>query len=179
MVVKIASGFSIWHFPGTDGEEEGTVLLHLLVAVRSRRYRRRTSRKEELYNNGANGCACAQGSKPAPLSLKSVYITCSSPFDAVEEFVSETRDLYNLALFRTSPAGIPMKEALSIYQQVDPDVKAILVGTRRDDPHGSACSTLTTIFVVASTDRSFHVQANSTSKHQQTQTGLPFCAYTR
>jgi FAD synthetase len=116
------------------------VLLHLLVATRSRRYRR-TDRKEERCPNGANGYAHAHGSQPAALSpLKSIYITCSSPFDAVEEFVLDTKGAYNLDLFRTSPGGIPMKEALSIYQRAEPDVKAILVGTRRDDPHGSVCS---------------------------------------
>ena len=150
------------------------MLLHLLVAARSRRYRRRTNRIEERHPNGTNGCAYAQG----PLSLKSVYITCTSPFDAVEEFVSETKDIYNLDLFRTLPGGVPMKEALSMYQQADPDVKAILVGTRRDDPHGGVCSTLDATFFVPSTDPSSYAQANSTSKPRQTQTGLLFYAYT-
>lgn len=164
----------------TYSEEEGTVLLHLLVATRSRRYRRRTDRKEDRYPNGVNGYAHAQGSQPATLPpLKSIYITCSSPFDAVEEFVSETRGVYNLDLFRTSPGGIPMKEALSIYQGAEPEVKAILVGTRRDDPHGSACSIPDMTFLMASTEWSFNPQANSTSKRQQTQAGLLFCAYTR
>jgi hypothetical protein len=117
------------------------VLLHLLVATRSRRHRIRTDRKEERYPNGVNGYAHAQGSQPVTFSLlKSIYITCSSPFDAVEDFVSETRGIYNLDLFRTSPGGIPMKEALSIYQRAEPDMKAILVGTRKDDPHGGAYS---------------------------------------
>ena len=128
--------------PGTDLEEEGTVLLHLLVATRFRRYRRRTDKTEERCPNGVNGDAHVQTSQPATLSpLKSIYITCTSPFGAVEDFVSETKGVYNLDLFRTSPGGIPMKEALSIYQRAEPDVKAILMGTRRNDPHGGACST--------------------------------------
>jgi len=160
MVVKIVRGFSVGPFPRTDGEEEGTVLLHLLVAARSRRYRRRTNRKEERHPNDVNGHAHVQGSNPAPLPLKSVYITCSSPFDAVERFVTETKDTYNLDLFRTSPEGVAMKEALSIYQRADPEVKAILLGTRRDDPHGSVYSTLRTTFLVAPTEWSSHPQAN-------------------
>jgi hypothetical protein len=154
------------------------VLLHLLVAARSRRDRRQTNIKEGRHPN-VNGYVHVQGNKPPPVPLKSVYITCASPFDAVEEFVSETRSIYNLDLFRTSPGGLPMKEALEIYQRVDPDVKAILVGTRRDDPHGSAYSISDTTFFIAPTDRSFHPQANSTSKNKQTQAGLPFYAYTR
>jgi len=133
------------------------VLLHLLVATRSRRYRR-TDKKEERRPNGANGHVQAHGSQPAALApLKSIYITCSSPFDAVEEFVSEAKGVYNLDLFRTSPGGIPMKEALSIYQRAEPGVKAILVGTRRDDPHGSACSIPNMTFLVASINCSFHI----------------------
>lgn len=117
------------------------MLLHLLMATRLRIYRRRTDKKEERCSNGVNGLARVQGSQPATLSpLKSIYITCSSPFDAVEDFVSETKGVYDLDLFRTSPGGIPMKEALSIYQRAEPDVKAILMGTRRNDPHGGACS---------------------------------------
>lgn len=177
MVAKIASRFSIGCFPRTDREEEGTVILHLLAAARYRRYRRRTDTKEERHPNGINGYACAQGSKSVSLSLKSVYITCASPFDAVEEFVSETKDVYNLDLFRTSPGGVPMKEALSMYQQAEPEVKAILVGTRRDDPHGGVCSNLNTFFV-PTTNQSSYPQPNSTSKPQQTQGGLLFCAYT-
>jgi len=119
-----------------NGGKDCTVLLHLLVAARSRRDRRQTNIKEGRHPN-VNGYVHVQGNKPPPVPLKSVYITCASPFDAVEEFVSETRSIYNLDLFRTSPGGLPMKEALEIYQRVDPDVKAILVGTRRDDPHGS------------------------------------------
>lgn len=167
--------FSFGHIPSTDSDEEGTVLLHLLVAARSRKHRRGTNRGEERHPNGINGYAHAQGSKPAPHSLKSVYITCSSPFDAVEMFVSETRDLYELDLFRTSPGGIPMKEALSIYQRADPGVKAILMGTRRDDPHGGECSVPDMTFL----HRSFRAQANSTSRHQQTQAGLHFYGYSR
>ena len=135
------------------------MLLHLLVATRSRRYRSKTDRDDQRCPNEANGHAHAHDSQPAtpsPLNLKSIYITCASPFDAVEEFVSDTKGVYNLDLFRTSPGGIPMKEALSIYQQAEPDVKAILVGTRRDDPHGGACSIPNMTFLVASTDRSFH-----------------------
>jgi hypothetical protein len=133
--------------------------------------------KEGRHPNGVNGYAHVQGNKPLPLPLKSVYITRASPFDAVEEFVSETRGIYNLDLFRRSPGGATYERGARDLP--NPDVKAILVGTRRDDPHGSACSISDTTFFIAPTDRSFRTQANSTSKSKQTLAGLPFYAYTR
>ncbi|KDQ12530.1 hypothetical protein BOTBODRAFT_189237 [Botryobasidium botryosum FD-172 SS1] len=86
--------------------------------------------------------------------LKSVYITCESPFTSVEDFIEEMVDVYNLRITRVSGR---MKEALREYLEGsrgqdrdgrgDADangdgpagrgVKAMLVGTRRNDPHGA------------------------------------------
>lgn len=88
--------------------------------------------------------------------LRSVYITCEHPFDEVETFVEESCEHYNLDLVRISGN---MKEALAQYlgtsslstarssmhlaEHVSPHtapgngVKAIVMGTRRNDPHSS------------------------------------------
>ncbi|KIM22889.1 hypothetical protein M408DRAFT_332660 [Serendipita vermifera MAFF 305830] len=78
---------------------------------------------------------------PIPSSstpFKAVYVTCSSPFAEVETFVDSCAISYNLDLVRTTPGGLPMKEALQQYKTIDPKIKNILVGTRRDDPHGAS-----------------------------------------
>jgi len=68
--------------------------------------------------------------------IKALYVTCSSPFPEVETFVESCAASYHLDLIRTMPNNIPMKEALNQYKEREPGVTSILVGTRRDDPHG-------------------------------------------
>jgi FAD synthetase len=68
--------------------------------------------------------------------FKALYVTCSSPFPEVDAFVDSCATLYHLDLLRTTPGGLPMKEALQQYKEREPGVMSILVGTRRDDPHG-------------------------------------------
>ncbi|KAG8984757.1 3'-phosphoadenosine 5'-phosphosulfate sulfotransferase [Tulasnella sp. JGI-2019a] len=84
--------------------------------------------------------------------IKSVYITVPAPFDQVEAFVDESIIRYNLDLIRIEG---PMKSGLAQYLEIqkskaragrgNPDdsselgkITAILVGTRRNDPHGAA-----------------------------------------
>jgi len=76
--------------------------------------------------------------------LKSVYVTCDSPFTSVEEFIEVMIDVYNLRITRVSGR---MKDALRGYLEGSEDgngptpagqgIKAMLVGTRRNDPHGA------------------------------------------
>lgn len=65
--------------------------------------------------------------------IPSIYITHENPFGQVERFVDDEIERYNLDLLRISGS---MKKALEEYHTQKPDIKAILVGTRRDDPHG-------------------------------------------
>ena len=62
-----------------------------------------------------------------------MYIQAADPFDEVEEFVASSVKLYGLSLLEYNK---PMKAAFADYLQDVPSVKAILVGTRRTDPHG-------------------------------------------
>ena len=63
--------------------------------------------------------------------LQAVYISDQEPFPSVEEFIEESRQLYNLDLI-TIPG--PMKEALTKLLADRPHIKATLMGTRFGDP---------------------------------------------
>lgn len=68
-----------------------------------------------------------------------MYIRCSSPFPQVESFVELCKERYALDLDAVEGG---MKEGLASYigskRRTDgaPGIEAILVGTRRGDPHG-------------------------------------------
>ena len=68
-----------------------------------------------------------------PARLHSVYIVSPHPFDEVEEFVVSSTATYHLDLVRYEK---PMREAFEEYLADSKHIKAILVGTRRTDPHG-------------------------------------------
>lgn len=94
--------------------------------------------------------------KPIP----AVYIPVPSPFTTLENFIADSATTYNLDLFSckhsephiesistsTAPTdcdnavgnarGGGMREALQLYKDHFPKITAILVGTRRTDPHG-------------------------------------------
>jgi FAD synthetase len=78
----------------------------------------------------------AQTSDPSAnieTAVQSVYIQDAHPFTEVEEFVAHSSKIYSLALLEYAK---PMKAAFADYLKDRPAVKAILVGTRRTDPHG-------------------------------------------
>jgi len=64
-----------------------------------------------------------------------VYIISPHPFAEVDAFVDESVDTYKLDLARYA---MPMKQAFQRYLEENKSVKAILVGTRRTDPHGQS-----------------------------------------
>lgn len=66
-------------------------------------------------------------------AVQCVYIQDKHPFKEVEEFVATSIKTYSLSLLEYAK---PMKEAFTDYLRDTPSVKAILVGTRRTDPHG-------------------------------------------
>ncbi|KAI9827142.1 MAG: hypothetical protein M1832_005278 [Thelocarpon impressellum] len=68
-----------------------------------------------------------------PRRLQSVYIISPSPFPEVDSFVTSSSAAYHLDLAHYE---LPMKAAFELYLKERPRVKAILVGTRRTDPHG-------------------------------------------
>ncbi|KAF9981954.1 FAD1 flavin adenine dinucleotide synthetase [Mortierella antarctica] len=66
--------------------------------------------------------------------IPSIYVTDEKPFGQVERFVDDEIERYNLDLVRIPG---PMKKALFDYHGLkNGSIKAIMVGTRRDDPHG-------------------------------------------
>lgn len=69
-----------------------------------------------------------------PPRLQSVYIISPHPFAEVDDFVNHSISTYRLDLARYTQ---PMKEAFRVYLEEHKNVKAILVGTRRTDPHGA------------------------------------------
>ncbi|KAH7411041.1 phosphoadenosine phosphosulfate reductase [Cadophora sp. MPI-SDFR-AT-0126] len=79
-------------------------------------------------------CALANYKKgPIPKALSTVYIISPHPFAEVDSFVDESVSTYKLDLARYA---MPMKQAFQRYLEENKSVKAILVGTRRTDPHG-------------------------------------------
>ncbi|KAK4047763.1 3'-phosphoadenosine 5'-phosphosulfate sulfotransferase [Microbotryomycetes sp. JL221] len=119
-----------------NGGKDCTVLVHLLAAVALRK--------------AATSKLSSQTSLQLP-RLKSVYVRCLSPFPQVEHFVNACTETYNLDLMAVEGG---MKEALQEYLDKvgrnsmqknlsttngneSKQVEAILVGTRRNDPHGA------------------------------------------
>ncbi len=66
-------------------------------------------------------------------AVQCVYIQDAHPFPEVEAFVATSIATYSLSLREYAK---PMKAAFADYLRDSPSVKAILVGTRRTDPHG-------------------------------------------
>lgn len=79
--------------------------------------------------------AKARRRKPRQL-IRSVYFTAPNPFPELEAFVLYEVELYGLDLYRF---GGGMKAALGAYLDCEGgrDIKAILLGTRQNDPNGS------------------------------------------
>ncbi|KAJ9060837.1 3'-phosphoadenosine 5'-phosphosulfate sulfotransferase, variant 3 [Entomophthora muscae] len=97
-----------------NGGKDCTVLLHLFSAVQKRM---------SLQENG----------NAASVKAPSIYIETPNPFDEIETFVSASANLYQLELFK---AEGPMKVGLAHFLSKKPEIKAVLIGTRRTDPHG-------------------------------------------
>ncbi|SPN98471.1 related to FAD1 - flavin adenine dinucleotide (FAD) synthetase [Cephalotrichum gorgonifer] len=72
-----------------------------------------------------------------PSTVQCIYIVPPHPFPEVDAFVAHSSNSYSLTLTR-SP--LPMRAALSSYLASNPKLRAVFVGTRRTDPHGSRLS---------------------------------------
>ncbi|KAG0284613.1 FAD1 flavin adenine dinucleotide synthetase [Linnemannia gamsii] len=113
-----------------NGGKDCTVLLHLFVAVL---YKIHGAEKQQ---HTPPDTPQHEQQRPPHLQrypIASIYVTDKNPFGQVERFVDDEIERYNLNLVRIPG---PMKKALEEYNRVNGDVNAIMVGTRRDDPHG-------------------------------------------
>ncbi|KAK0205441.1 hypothetical protein DFS33DRAFT_767082 [Desarmillaria ectypa] len=92
--------------------------------------------------------------------IHGIYIAVPSPFPVLEKFIDDATESYHLDLFHCKPpveisvtlseqleqaptkprGGSGMLQALEIYKQKFPEISAILIGTRRADPHGAKLS---------------------------------------
>lgn len=93
---------------GFNGGKDCTALLHLYYAALKRRH---PDSKDKL---------------------KGLYIRIVSPFPEMERFLQDTIKRYNLELFSVEGS---IRQALCDVQERRPELKAVLMGTRRSDPY--------------------------------------------
>uniref|UniRef100_A0A665VNT5 FAD synthase n=1 Tax=Echeneis naucrates TaxID=173247 RepID=A0A665VNT5_ECHNA len=93
---------------GFNGGKDCTALLHLYYAALKRRY---PDSKDKL---------------------KALYIRIVSPFPEMERFLQDTIKRYDLDLFSVEGN---IRQALSEVQERRPELRAVLMGTRRTDPY--------------------------------------------
>ena len=64
--------------------------------------------------------------------LKALYIRRGQPFPEVELFIKKSQERYNLEMITIEGR---IKDALGDLKQQHPEIKAVVMGTRRTDPH--------------------------------------------
>ncbi|KAJ2230776.1 NADH:ubiquinone oxidoreductase [Coemansia sp. RSA 485] len=67
-------------------------------------------------------------------SLVSFCLLYKKPFSEIDCFVQKSAIRYRLSLVEKNG---PMRQGLQSFKDDHPEIQAIFVGTRRDDPHGS------------------------------------------
>lgn len=95
---------------GYNGGKDCTALLHMIHAVVRRKFGAETPK------------------------LKALYIRRGQPFPEVELFIKDCRNRYHIELITITGR---IKDALGELKVKDPSMKAVLMGTRRTDPHSS------------------------------------------
>ncbi|KAG0244763.1 3'-phosphoadenosine 5'-phosphosulfate sulfotransferase [Actinomortierella wolfii] len=117
-----------------NGGKDCTVILHLFIAVLYKKYYSSMDSSTVDNTQSAHRHTCHQ-------PIHAIYVTHKNPFGQVERFVDDEVVRYKLDLVRI-PA--PMRIALDTYnKRMDGSIKAIMVGTRRDDPHGGPLKAFT------------------------------------
>lgn len=100
-----------------NGGKDCTALMHLLRAA--------------LYKHQSMVQNDSTSSSEDPLVC--LYVLYKKGFPEMDRFVEDSIQRYNLELAKR--AG-PMKQGLQSFKGQYPGIRAILVGTRRDDPYG-------------------------------------------
>lgn len=95
---------------GFNGGKDCTAILHLFVAFM----------KKHFPDNSKK--------------LIGLYLQKSNPFVEAHEFISNCEVNYNLEMI-TITAGI--KEGLAKLKETHPKIRAVIMGTRRDDPYSA------------------------------------------
>jgi len=74
--------------------------------------------------------------------VSAVYVCPTDQFPAVEDFVMSSAKTYGLSLTKITigSSNMTMRDVFEDYLAEQPDIRAILVGTRRCDPHGENLS---------------------------------------
>ncbi|KAG0267550.1 3'-phosphoadenosine 5'-phosphosulfate sulfotransferase [Actinomortierella ambigua] len=117
-----------------NGGKDCTVILHLFVAVLYKKYL-------DSMDSSSTGNHTQHTRHRRHEPIHAIYVTHKNPFGQVERFVDDEIERYTLDLVRI-PA--PMKTALGVYNtRMNGSIKAIMVGTRRDDPHGGPLTAFT------------------------------------
>ncbi|XP_034030656.1 FAD synthase isoform X2 [Thalassophryne amazonica] len=93
---------------GFNGGKDCTALLHLYYAALKRRY---PESKDKV---------------------KALYIRIVSPFPEMERFIQDTIKKYDLELFSVEGS---IRQALFEVQERRPELRAVLMGTRKSDPY--------------------------------------------
>uniref|UniRef100_UPI00398F39E2 FAD synthase n=1 Tax=Pristiophorus japonicus TaxID=55135 RepID=UPI00398F39E2 len=93
---------------GFNGGKDCTALVHLFHGAVSRKYP-----------------DCTQ-------QLQALYVRIVSPFPELEQFIQDTCKQYHLQIYTVCGN---IKEALTDLKRQHPDIKAVLMGTRRTDPY--------------------------------------------
>ncbi|PYH94899.1 FAD synthetase [Aspergillus ellipticus CBS 707.79] len=72
-------------------------------------------------------------------TIPAIYALPPDPFPSVETFVQWSAKAYHLNVLKytTDPPHSTIRSTFADYLSVNPNVKAIFVGTRRTDPHGA------------------------------------------
>lgn len=96
-----------------------------------------------LCFNGGKDCtallhliySCIQRHKPEEWNkIQILYVKCGETFREVEDFIEQTAIRYNFHL--TTLHG-DLKHSISAYVKSHPNIKAMMLGTRKSDPGGS------------------------------------------
>ena len=74
-----------------------------------------------------------QQHSPSWRRIPTCFVTPPQTFTEIDDFVTDCATRYNLDVERIA---LPMKPAFTQYLEHRSNVKAVLVGTRRTDPHG-------------------------------------------